>query len=57
MITEKFSSDNIWTLPNRHSQSLEGLDFQACCRASAQTPTAPFWKGTYWENYRKMFPL
>jgi len=31
-------------LPNHSSRSLEGVGFRACCSASAQSPTAPFWK-------------
>jgi len=27
----------MWTLANHHSQLLEGLDFQVCYSASAQT--------------------
>jgi len=38
------SSHNLWTLPNHNSGSLEGLGFRACYSASAQSPTAPFWK-------------
>ena len=38
------SSHNLWTLPNHNSRTLEGLGFRACHSASAQSPTAPFWK-------------
>jgi len=38
------SSHNLWTLPNHNSWSLEGMGFQACHSASAQPPTARFWK-------------
>ena len=43
------SSHNLWTLPNHNSQagSLEGLGFRACYSASAQSPTAPFWKPNF----------
>jgi len=41
VITAKnFSSHNMWTLANHHSQLLEGLDFRVRYRASAQTHTA-----------------
>jgi len=38
------SSHNLWTLPDHNSRSLEGLGFRSCYSASAQSPTAPFWK-------------
>jgi len=37
---------NLWTLPNHNSRSLERLGFRACCNASAQSPSARFWKPT-----------
>jgi len=38
------SSHNLLTLSNHNSRSPEGLGFQAHYSASAQSPTAPFWK-------------
>jgi len=38
------SSHNLWTLPIHNSRLQEGLVFQACYSASAQSPTAPIWK-------------
>jgi len=55
---EKFNSHNLWTLPNHHSQLLEGVDFKACFRPSAQTPIPPHFENqTFWGNYRKVFSL
>ena len=51
------SSHNLWTLPNRNSRSLEDLGFRACYSASAQSPTAPFWKPNVLAELQESVPF